>query len=641
VRIWSRAVVMGALLAANSPYGSEPGNESDASAATPAIGSEQPGLADVFGEVDGDCNTGWCGYFEDPNKTFLSYAVVRVGASLTCTGAFIGPNLLMTASHCGGPTAVPVSMTYLASSRARPGSHMLSQWNIGTCDGLLGAIQQDLAPVWYRGAADVQLFYCPAVNVRGDLIAPGLLLGDLDFDLRDVQVGEPVFRLWWNPVADRGNQNNLLISQSTITNVSGYYGFQNTPAYSDNTCSNKGASGSPGLSPTWLRILIGPLDSGAGPLPSQPCAPGARGAKAHSIFETFYLDPGLYGTLQINEPNIASRGLSPKMYWGAQDRNSNYVLDLQEDMEYTRGEINRSYYWYNFDSRRRNALWRQFAQTQTFADHVTPPGPPFGIVHLASTFQHSDARAYTETLYRHDTFPISPNSTYRVSFKLLRVDEAASAQSLRFAGPSTPGAPISTPVSQVPRRVAFRFNTGATVKPGIRFHALDRVRADIQTLSIVKETALKHVMGFDNVDERQSWRNLNTSGRALFLPDGKQVAMNTPPDWALAITRDAKVPITNDWSALNEHMAFAPTDTYSICFDARSSSLNLNGRAEAVDGATGNVLASVTMSTIPTWANYCLTPFTAQSSTLVRIGIRTQTQEHILIDNLSVTRVLR
>src|SRR4030095_11858734 len=37
-----------------------------------AIASEQPGAADVFGEVDANCTTGWCGYFSDPNKTLSS-----------------------------------------------------------------------------------------------------------------------------------------------------------------------------------------------------------------------------------------------------------------------------------------------------------------------------------------------------------------------------------------------------------------------------------------------------------------------------------------------------------------------------------------------------------------------------------------
>lgn len=425
-----------------------------------AIASEQAGLADVFGEVDANCAAGWCGYFEEPNKTALSYAAVAVSANLICSGAFIGPNLLLTASHCGGPQATPTSITYLGTAVARPGAQTLSSWSAGTCSVLVGSIQQDVPPVWYRGAADVQLFYCPDVTVCGQQVPPGLLLGTLDFDLREVKVNEPVYRLWANGIVDR-NQTHLLISHGVITDTSGTYGFQNTPAYSANTCVNQGASGSPAISPTWQRILIGPLDSG-GALSNLPCSASSRGAKAHSIFEKFYLDTGLY-PFQISPGTISSVGLVPALYSGWQDKNGNYVLDIQEDYERARGEVKRDHYWYNFDSRHQNALWREFAGTVVYPDHVTPPGPPYGIVHLES--------ARTETLYRHDTLPFEPNSTYRVSFKLLRVNRAGSSTALQFAltDRSVPPVPIRTAISQRPVYVAFRFRTSSTVQPGARF----------------------------------------------------------------------------------------------------------------------------------------------------------------------------
>jgi hypothetical protein len=480
--------------------------------------------------------------------------------------------------------------------------------------------------VWYRGAPDVQLFHCPDVLVRTQLVPPGLLLGDLDFDLREVTVNEPVYRLWWNTIMNRQNQSHLLISQGVITDTAGTYGFQNTPAYRANTCVNIGASGSPALSPTWQRILIGPLDSGGaeGPL---PCSPGSRGAQAHSIFEAFYLDPGLY-PFQSSPTTIANLGLSPALYAGWQDKDKNYVLDIQEDYERTRGEVRRDHYWYNFDSRHRNALWREFGSTQVFPDHVSPPGPPYGIVHLEAT--------RSETLYRHDTFPLEAQATYRVSFKLLRVDSTGSAEALQFAfaDPSLLPIPIPTRVSQTPTRVTFRFTTGASVKPSIRLNATAAIRADIQALSVIKEGSS---MDFDTVDKRGSWRNQNTSGRALILPDGVTSSANAAPDFALALTRTSSVPLAADWSAVNEDLALVPGDCYRICFDKKSSQGTLNGRAEAVTGGGAMVGLSFSASS-QGWQNTCLPTFEAQPNTRVRLGSRGASGEHILVDRMTLAR---
>jgi hypothetical protein len=671
-----------------------------------AIKSEQPGVADVFGEVDANCSTGWCGYFTDPNKTFLSYAVVAVGTSSggLCSGAFIGPNLLITASHCGGPTATPTSITYLGTAAARAGSQTVSQWSpgLGTCSMLLGAIQQNAPPVWYRGAADVQLFYCPDVSVRGQQVPPGLLLGMLDFDLRQVGVNEPVYELWWNQITDRNLQSHLLISQGVITGTTSTYGFQNTPTYSTNICVNGGASGGPTMSAKWHRILIGPLALG-GRLYDRdlPCTVGTQAAQAHSIFEKFYLDPSLY-PVQISANTISTLlRLPPALYAGWQDRDANYVLDIQEDYERTRGEINRDQYWYNFESRHQNALWRTFGSSVIYPDQLAPTGLPYGIAHLEAAPAALPAPGpgqpvplSGETLLRDDTFPLLPDTTYRVSFTLLRVDSAASTQALQFSGASIAPQTIQTSVSQNPVPVIFRFTTGQTTVPGIRFDATAPIRADIEFLSIIQEGS---VMDFDTVDKREPWRNQTTSGHALILPDGVTAGSGAVPDFALALTsnnasgaqclaqceRDeaACVPdceaerdlcqqrgglpasecepaflrckkgcapqlaacrekcrISEDWSAVDEHLALVPGDSYKICFKKKASAGTLKGRSETVN-ATRAVLSRVAFSANSSnWDDACLPVFTAQPGTKLRYGLQTSGREHILIDNITITR---
>jgi hypothetical protein len=569
---------------------------------------------------------------------------------------------------------------------------------------IVGAIQQDASPVWYRGAADVQLFFCPDVIVRGHTVPPGLLLGTLDFDLREVAINEPIYRLWWNSIGDRGNQDNLLISQGTVTNIDETYGFQNTPAYNDSTCVNQGASGSPGMSVKWQRILIGPLDSGGRLNDSNlPCTVGTRGSKGHSIFEKFFLDPGLY-SVQISTSTISSLGLAWALYTGWQDKNRNYVFDIQEDYERVHGEINRDHYWYNFDSRHQNEFWRTFGGTQIYPDNLAPTGPPYGIAHLEAEPVPLPAPpggptpVSGETLLRNDSFPLQPNSTYRVNLKLLRVDSAGSSQALQFSGPSVPPQTIQTTVSQNPVRVTFRFTTGPAPLPGIRFDATAPIRADIETLSIIQEGS---VMDFDSADKRGGWRNEGTSGRALIIPDGVTSTVNAAPDFALAVggndispnqcvaechrsnseclpdceesrdlclasarehqgplpaqcvqafnfckvrcapalaTCEARCGNSEDWSAMNEHLALVPGDSYRICFMKKSSNGSLNGRSE-VSTAAGTVLSSVDFSASSgTWDNACLPQFTAQPESRLRFGLRTAGREHILVDNITINR---
>ncbi len=603
------------------------------------IASEQPGIADIMGEVDANCNAGWCGYFEDPNQTFLSYAVVKIGG---CTGTFIGPNIVMTASHCGGPSLGATAIHYLRTAAGRPGG-TLSSYNLGNCQMLLGAIQQNHTTE-YRGATDVALFFCPDINVRGTMTPPGLLLGDLDFDTREVSVGEPVVRFWSNLVVNRG-QTHMLVGQGNIQNTSGFYGYQNAEAYNDNTCVNEGGSGSPGISRLYQRILMGPLDSGGG-VEAGPCGVGTRATKAHAIFSEFYLDQA-YGAVQLNSANIQNlTGLRPELYFGHQDKDANNVLDIVEHIDAVRGEPLRDYYWYHWDSARRNAQWSALANTVFYTDHVAAPAQPYGIVRLSAP--------NSQQMLKHEGFKFEPNRRYRMSVQLSQVGELGAGnlstnifltgRSIQNAG-SIPAVSASLPQFAAPLRHTLGFWTNGTGLPGLRLTGQGALAANLQTMVIMRDGA---VLNFDTVDKRQGWKNQNTNARALFVPDGISSAVNAAPDFALAIRRDPARVLGSDWPAYYDYLPLTPGDRYQLCFSVKSSAaVNLSGRVEVMSH-NNTLLSAQTFPVSGVWTERCLNPFTmvsvaegaAPTASRTRAQIRFQLQssstEHILVDNLRV-----
>lgn len=636
-----------------------------------ALHSQQADVAEIFGEVDSGCTIGnsspWCGYFSSANKTFASYAVTK--NSQGCTGAFIGPNLFLSAAHCGASVATPNVITYLGTSRTRPGQGATtrSEWGTGSCSFLLGSTQQD-SSVLYRGAVDINLYYCSnVIDTHGRSVPPGMLMGMLDFDVRNVALNEQVWRLWWNQVfvAPYSQANHLLISRGTqaggvpatsIQNQSDPYGYQNMLFYTDNTCTNQGASGSPSLSENWLRILGGPQSEGNGGTGDVPCGTVSSGAPAHSIFEDFYLDPR-WASFQMNTSQVLSLGLQPTRYWGYQDRDHNSVLDIQEDLEGV-GEQDRPYFFYNWDSRRQNALWKALGATNPFADQVTPPGPPYGIIHLESgTNSHDNVQVYAETLWRNDTFPFQPNSNYRVQLRTF-VNSASSGSALQIRFGSF--APYSIPTTPGIARLNFLVSTDGRVcnmnsspeNCGIRIEAVNPsnsptiplISAELYTLSVTKEDVNRDfLMDFDDADKRGGWRNQNTGSRALILPDGIAAATNSVADFALAVTDDPARGAATDWTALNEHLDFITGQSFTVFFRARTSyagTLKLQARAVTGSGVVLAWLSSMTISSA--WSSeIMLGPFTAQTDTRLLFGasdFSAGANEHILIDNIRIHR---
>jgi hypothetical protein len=442
-----------------------------------------------------------------------------------------------------------------------------------------------------------------------------------------------------------------------------FYGYQNAGAYTDNTCINQGADGSSALSDSWLRIVSGPLTT-VGPVSSLPCSisPAPLAAKSTELFSRFYLDTS-FGAAQLNASLFVAKGLPPQRYWGAQDKNGNFVLDVQEDLEasgLTPGEAGRDFFAFDWASRHKNASWKTFGATVIYPDQLVGNAPPYGIVHLESgtvplPYFQSDAGVsppvtgspYSETLLRYDTLPLQASTTYRVGLNLNTFSASGVIQVA--LGASTP---VQIPTLLGSRKVYFRVTTGASAtcaltnpsNCGLRIDAINPgitrtqplVSADLTTLTIVRESVSRDfVMDFDDSDKRMVWTNESRGTRALFLPDGRLSTPNGVPDWALALNSDS------DWGASTDGLALVPSDSYTIYFRTRSSAGTLFGNAQVL-GPTGTVLAqNMSWSSTPVWgAEIAVGPFTVPSGgARLRFGRSVSSSlEHILIDEVRVHR---
>ena len=416
-----------------------------------------------------------------------------------------------------------------------------------------------------------------------------------------------------------------------------------------------GASGSPGLSETWTRILTAPLTDGGAPGGNVPCGNFARSVKVRDLFPNLYVDP-IYRSTQLNNAYLLGLGLVPTRYFGKVDRDGNYMFDMHEDIEVAEGEIDRPYFFYNWDSRRQNTLWTMLAASQVYTDNISPPGPAYGIVHLESNTIPVSNQPFAETLLRHDTFPLEPSTNYRVNMRL-NILAASHSSALQFRAGNM--APVSIQTVPGMTRVAFRFTTPSTLscdlvstpeQCGVRIEAVNRsqimttplISADLTTLSVTKENASRDVVfDFDDHDKRNSWREGNTGARALILPDGVASALNAVPDWAGAVMNDTGLASGSDWALLNEHLGFVPGESYTVFFKVRASTTGTYTiNAHAVNNA-GTVLASTSPSATTSWSGeIALGPFVAGSNMRIRFGANSYSaaNAHVLVDDVRVRR---
>jgi hypothetical protein len=351
-----------------------------ASAACSAEGGLASGSADesvasaeqaLTQERDGTVVFNWEHRTADFNRTFRAYAAsVRINhnSGTVCSGSLIGPNMLMSASHCG-PMGQDVTLEILSNRGASKYTNFVRE-NF-TCTPIMRTFQD----------TDLMLYFCPSING----VAPGDKYGYLDFEiarfssgrldvpnsLNRATVGTPVRTFWWNNLVQPTSLSRVVfVSNGAITSraessdwpsIQGGCGSAPAPIMQTDQWTKGGVSGSATLS-VRNRIVGGPTST------SPSAEDGGRPLTTNTILDYITRTqitnpdgntpcPGLSPRSQLARAFIDGLGLHTDDYVGGIDKNNNGMFDLHEDIERGRLLPAADFYWLGFESFRRNRAW--------------------------------------------------------------------------------------------------------------------------------------------------------------------------------------------------------------------------------------------------------------------------------------------
>ncbi|MGZ3427674.1 MAG: hypothetical protein ACXVCV_13545 [Polyangia bacterium] len=551
--------------------------------------------------------------YTSPDVTLSGYAVPDVGG---CTGEMIGPNFMMTAAHCGDGDHWATFYTYRNQDPKQP------QTEAFYCHMLLNTFWR----------TDMTLSFCDP-NGAGE--NPGDKYGYLDFDHSQPTVGQAVYSYWYNPVDSLGVGWGEIYSLGKVTDTAaviwgpaGSDGPMNEPVgIGTDLWTQPGASGSAILNPTNFRILVAPTSTGYND------AAGRWAQSAKTEFEQASVigwDDGSTPPKHytgVHDANIAALGLVGASYAGKLDKNGDYLFDIQLDAERRRGENARDWYYLGFESERRNALW--------YTDGSVGFDTYDRWAHIAVP-----TTATRRQVMVHTGLPLEASTSYRVSV-MIATAAASSGASLHLAfmqsGLEEAGVDVPTAAGAGWQLVTFDLKT-VSAHPQLALLVNGTLDANLTALSVVKDGA---VMDFDSGDKRFSWRNDNTGGRGLILPDGNSTA--TTPNWAgYAVPTPGRAAGT-DWPLRNRQLALVNGDWYELCADVRSNTItpgsDVANRVVRVLSA-GVEVSRTSFRPSTSWTTVCSTPFKATSGdNNVQIGFDGPSATvGFYVDNLRLTR---
>ena len=551
-------------------------------------------------------------FYEDPDVAMRSYAAVDIGG---CSGTMIGPNVMMTAGHCGGPNKNATFRLYTAANTQITESF--------SCQYLL--------TTWPD--TDLQLYWCSA-NTNSE--HPGDKYGYLDFDIvvdpvsglfnysasrNLLTMGTDLYSIWMNPIDSLGPGWYSIYSKGEISNLNypswytpnintgGNYLCGNSGCVGGNTpdqncdlggcgqpcnggtCQGRpsqalgvgtdlwaqpGVSGSSQIREATHRILVGPLSVSAN---------DARGRSSLSIADDLYwaITDANVGCPtccvpcvadQINQTLLSSLGISnPAFYYGWADGTLDGVFDVQHDLERLRGENSREWYWLGFESNRRNGIWDKHAPAVvTF--YISDPS--FGQAYLSTLGQ--TGTGYIPVL-SHERLNLTSERYYRISF-LTYLTQFQTSTPIRVC---LEGSEIhcadSNPLMWTWGKNVFRLWASPGAK--LRFYLQKGTELYLAEVALISDSVQ---MNFDSHDKRSLWSNWNIGGQARIWPNGK--TSSTQPDWAGVAYRDSSRPLNDDWSLSSSLLAIDGGSNYRVCFEYRNSDR---------DPLTGNIQGKVRM----------------------------------------------
>jgi hypothetical protein len=544
--------------------------EENLGSAREAISDVIPGVAEVVSDR----------YLPDPEVARSSYAIPEFG----CGAAMIGPQIAITAAHCGGPRQLTFRL-YSNRDRTKVAAYPVS------CDWLYQSFNVPAG----RNPVDVLLAWCDKIATASGPMGPGDVFGYLDLDLRrpeELAPKHPVYSVWPNAVNRLNLGMALLWSPGQVT-------FNSGLEFQTDIWGWFGASGSPMLAADTHRLLGAPTQSAGQWDANGNWIEGPWRRANGSIGEAMangWVDYYSPVRPQTNDPLILSLNLTPSSYDGLLDKDGDRVFDIQRDLEGMLGETRRDHYYLGFDSERRNRVWWP-------ARGSFQPNPGYLTYSTQSAADLAD----------HARLNTRPNTNYRFTIYTYAA-QGTSGFEIGFVYNNTFQSRAILPTSAAGAWEQHVFRLNSAYSNRLRLRTRGPGNGALMHLSMIEEGS---VMNFDTADKRVMWRNENDGRRAWILPDGRGAG----PSWAAYVPRDLARG-NNDWPLRDLQLALVPGDRYRVCFQHRSvggvSYPSAWGRAQNPHTTAG--AATVQFNPGPTWQRTCFDDFTAAAGAYLRFG---------------------
>lgn len=580
-------------------------------------------------------------HYSDPEVAKSSYAspalFVPGGGQVRCSAAMIGPNILLSAAHCGlGPWTASF-LQYPHQDNADKNfedfscAHLVNTWH----------------------SSDLALYFC---EPNPQNVNPGDKYGYFDLETSPPQVGQPVYSIWANPLDNPAppQYDVRFYSSGTVTATNAFGTFTTDPALvqiganglpdyltsherpiaiTTNLWCNGGASGSAQISSLTHRYVAGPLSTGI---------PEGAGRSSLSVMQ--YLADGTVDPrdpADIDGVQVSRFGLIPSNYGGLLDKNRDGLFDLQHDIEQARGEGPRDWYSFDFGSLRQDALWTPGAWSAVSWD----AGGPAREVRLS----HGPMGRTDDALF-HSHLNLTPG-VYRMSWQVVTTSATASSGASIYSenlwvGLTWAQGEAGGYFSTNPTAGNQTMTETVTVPPGasgieLHIRLRDAVDLRISGLTLARQES---VMNFDSHDKRLGWRNGISGARGLvvpFVPVGAPPVGSSPGvvNWVGRVNRDASAPY--GYSLVNRQLALDAGHYYQLCFshvtppDSDSAAPVGNMRVST----SGSTSTGVTFtSSASTWRTVCAPTFApATDDSTVEFGL--SSAGSYMIDDLTITEV--
>jgi hypothetical protein len=602
-------------------------------------------------------------HYDDPDVALASYAAPDVNG---CGGAMIGPNLLMTAAHCG--------RRYWATFiQYRDENDIDSE--VFACRYLMKTFPE----------TDLALHYC-APNADG--MSPGDKYGYLDFDVLHTETGQfdygsslywmrmtnafgHLYSIWTHPIDllfDGRKHQIYSRGQILRDDVAGWYApndltYQAPDLYNPR-CTNglpgidlpmgiessvygvKGASGSVTLSSITHRILLGPTST-AGQVESalerfrrsgRLVADYKRGQLSLADYlQHGYLNPDSgsstchTGATAVDVEYLArilniTRG---ELFYGWADEDGNGLFDLQEVIEDSFGENPKDWHWLGFESRRRNATWEPSPRAR-----FNSVDPLQGIARLSTADESFEG--YRKALQHRALVGIEPDATYTVAFRT-RVLRRSAAFPLRVCLRGR-----CKRVDVFPgdwRTVVIRLKARSSLN-GLVIQMLAGTELELADLSVIEAGA---VMDFDTHPKRVAWRN--GSARGLVVPSGRRTTQEEYDDVPDFAGRVKVIPGGTVYTLRNDALGIDGGRGYRVCFSAIADPglVRAVGMVRVRETATDTTLAQQGFSLGGSWNEVCTPSFLVDGdSATLEFGSKSSLfgSGSYLVDDIRIERAL-